>query len=388
MSAGGQQKKFAIIVPSIDGISETFIAAHIQKIEGMQHIYHGGGIANFLGETPLKGIGAMERALKLLQFMLLKPANWTSPEFNLYQSLRKTRPDAILVEFGDTALNCLNVLIKSQIPFVTHFHGYDASVHEQILRLKSEEGKQLFKHTSAVVAVSQAMADRLIEVGCPESKLICAPYGAKDLGISEPRASNAGCAFFAVGRFVDKKAPYFTLMAFHQTLAAQPNCHLHWVGDGALLQTCMNMADYLGISSNITFYGSQPNERVRELMGQCDVFVQHSIEALNGDREGSPVAVMEAAVSGLPVVSTRHMGIVETVIHNETGYLVEEKDVHGMAEYMTKLASNRELRRELGAKGREHVLSNFNQSRHLEKIQDVLMQAAGHGPFKKSSVHA
>ena len=54
------------------------------------------------------------------------------------------------------------------------------------------------------------------------------------------------------------------------------------------------------------FLLSQPNDRVRELMRSSDVFVQHSVTAASGDKEGWPVALSEAAACGLPIVATTH----------------------------------------------------------------------------------
>ena len=80
----------------------------------------------------------------------------------------------------------------------------------------------------------------------------------------------------------------------------------------------------------------QPFE-VAALMRKARMFVQHSNVAPDGDSEGSPVAIMEAQLSGLPVVATFHAGIPEIVTQDVTGFLVDEGDVNGMANSMTKL---------------------------------------------------
>ena len=67
-------------------------------------------------------------------------------------------------------------------------------------------------------------------------------------------------------------------------------------------------------------------------MAKC--FVQHSIETTYGDREGIPVAIIEACSSRLPVISTKHTGIREVINHGENRFLVDENDIESMAEYM------------------------------------------------------
>src|SRR5262249_44849517 len=70
----------------------------------------------------------------------------------------------------------------------------------------------------------------------------------------------------------------------------------------------------------------------RRLLHECGIFVQHSLTNPDtGDEEGLPAAIQEAMAHGMAVVSTRHAGIPEAVIKGETGLLVEEGDVEGMA---------------------------------------------------------
>ena len=56
--------------------------------------------------------------------------------------------------------------------------------------------------------------------------------------------------------------------------------------------------------------------------------------------------------AGLPVVSTRHAGIPDVVIENETGLLVDENNIEEMASYMLKLVENRDLAESMGQKGK------------------------------------
>src|SRR5205823_4306575 len=83
-------------------------------------------------------------------------------------------------------------------------------------------------------------------------------------------------------------------------------------------------------------------------MRQARAFVQHSVEASTGDCEGLPVGILEAGASGLPVIATRHAGIPEAVVDGETGVLVAEKDVRGMAHAMAHLLKSPELAGRLG----------------------------------------
>ena len=92
----------------------------------------------------------------------------------------------------------------------------------------------------------------------------------------------------------------------------------------------------------------------------------------NGDSEGTPVGIIEAMAAGLPVVSTRHAGIPDVVIENETGLLVDENNIEEMASYMLKLVENRDLAESMGQKGKVRIENHFTLDKHLETINNLI----------------
>jgi glycosyltransferase involved in cell wall biosynthesis len=88
--------------------------------------------------------------------------------------------------------------------------------------------------------------------------------------------------------------------------------------------------------------------------------------------EGTPVAVLEASAAGLPVISTRHAGIPDAVIHGETGFLCAEHDVQQMAEYMMEVIENKALAKNVGQKGRALVRQEFTLEKHLKILSEAI----------------
>src|SRR5690606_7951411 len=99
--------------------------------------------------------------------------------------------------------------------------------------------------------------------------------------------------FVAIGRFTDKKAPYYTLMAFKEAIKNHPDATLIMAGDGQLLNMCKNLVRFFKIENQVAFPGVISPEKFRELLSESLAFVQHSITAENGDMEGTPLAVLE-----------------------------------------------------------------------------------------------
>jgi glycosyltransferase involved in cell wall biosynthesis len=84
---------------------------------------------------------------------------------------------------------------------------------------------------------------------------------------------------------------------------------------------------------------------------------------------------MEAGASGLPVISTRHAGIPDVVIENETGFLVDEGDVDTMAEYMIRLALHPQEAARMGARASEKVSREFSLKGSLATLWKIIERA-------------
>jgi colanic acid/amylovoran biosynthesis glycosyltransferase len=360
----------AILSPSTDAYSETFIRAH-KEIPGVAAKLYSGG---FLPKR-LEIKGYLEPASVLRQILYrvmfrLRGHRLSYSEWVLLQSFKKEKIQVVLAEYGTTACYVLRICQIARIPLIVHFHGYDASKKE-ILQKYQFEYKAVFQYASAVIAVSKVMKNTLIQIGCLPEKIKLNPCGPNPLYFQlEPTFNEI--SFVSVGRFVDKKAPYYVVLAFNEVLKKYPNAQLVMIGEGPLLNSCKNLAHILGSEDQISFPGVLPMEVIQSHFKNALAFVQHSITADNGDMEGTPVAVLEASAAGLPVISTRHAGIPDAVIHGETGFLCAEHDVQQMAEYMMEVIENKALAKNVGQKGRALVRQEFTLEKHLKILSEAI----------------
>src|ERR1700755_310018 len=127
------------------------------------------------------------------------------------------------------------------------------------------------------------------------------------------------------------------------------------VGVGPLFDETKTLITQLGLNDSITLLGAQNQQQIKDLLKESRCFVQHSVTAADGDMEGTPVTILEAGSSGLAIVSTLHAGIKEAVVNGETGYLVPEHDIEGMAHYMKLIAADVNLAVTLGAKEATYI---------------------------------
>jgi glycosyltransferase involved in cell wall biosynthesis len=280
----------------------------------------------------------------------------------------------VLAEFGPTGVAVMDACRRLSLPLVVHFHGYDLSVR-RVLQQHGAAYSLLFRQAAGLVAVSRAMQEKLVALGAPPERVHYNPCGVDCALFDGATPAESPPVVLAVGRFVEKKAPQLTLAAFARVLGECPEARLHMIGDGPLFGECRRLAARLGISHGVTFMGRQPHRVVAEEMRRARLFAQHSIEAASGDSEGTPVSILEAGAAGLPVVSTRHGGIPDVVLDEETGLLVEEQDVTGMSHRMLRLLCDPRLAGALGRAARRHVETHFSAARSNERLWTIIQDS-------------
>jgi glycosyltransferase involved in cell wall biosynthesis len=110
-------------------------------------------------------------------------------------------------------------------------------------------------------------------------------------------------------------------------------------------------------------------------MRRSRAFVQHSVITTHNDREGTPLAVLEAMATALPVIATRHAGIADVVEHERSGLLVEERDIEAMAAHMLAMARDPERAKALGLTAREKILRDHRIEDRLGALRTILLKA-------------
>jgi len=367
--------RVCIIQPTLNAVSETFIQAHGQRLSGVVAVVHRRDGIPWVGERPVMAQHAVARAQRKLA-RILSRRDWNSEIDAGYKlAIRKSQAQVVLAEYGMTGVRVANACRQARVPLVVHFHGYDAS-ERSVIEQYADAYQRMFQQAVAVIGVSRAMESQLLALGCPREKLIYLPYGIDCERFEGARPANAAPNFVAVGRFVEKKAPHLTLLAFARVVAKCPDATLRMIGDGLLSGVCRDLVRGLGIEDKVAFLGSQPHDVVRKEMLRARAFVQHSVVASNGDSEGTPVAVLEAGAMGLPVLATKHAGIPDVVVDNKTGLLVNERDVVSMSEHMLTLVHNPAFAGELGRNAAAHVRKYYTIEDSLKRLARVLAAGA------------
>jgi len=180
----------------------------------------------------------------------------------------------------------------------------------------------------------------------------------------------------AVSRLVGWKGLDIVIRAFAELRGSGVDAVLDICGAGPELDSLRALAQSLGVADRVSFKGLQPQDRVREAFARSHIFVQCPVER-GGNLEGFGVSIAEAASCALPVVGTRCGGVVDQVVHGETGLLVDQGDVAQTAEALRTLATDPEMRSKLGAAGRARMVEHFDARDQASKVERVMDLAIG-----------
>lgn len=336
-------------------------------------------IVLFGGFLPYFYMGTSLRKQKFLRYFYSFLSLKNEKKLNLIlknrlkKILQREKIDCVLAEFLNTGSAVREACEELNIPVVSNVLGYE--IHKKdIVEKNKTDYKKLARYKSIVVPVAKNMIPKLKDLGFKDDQIIFSPLGARD-EFFEVTPDYHSQTFVAIGRFTESKSPQSTVLAFSKTLKVFPDAKLIMAGTGELLTECENLVRELKIAQNVVFAGWISPEKQVELFRHSAIFVQHSVIAKNGDAEGTPVVILEASAAGLPIVSTKHGGIVDTVIDTETGFLVNEHDVEAMAEKMIFLLKNPEQIKRMGQNGKQFIKENFSMRKHLEEVEQAIRKA-------------
>jgi len=368
----------AVAAPGFDGISETFIRAHASRLAPGRTVLLSHRAA------PRQAVdGPILPHFRRKTGVLRKVWREGLEIFRLAGELGLSRPDrervaafltthgvkAVLAEYGWVGFELIGASRAAGADLYVHFHGYDATLLPRRQRW-CRRYAQLFAAAAGIIAPSRYIAKHLESLGCPPTKLFVNPCGIEP-DCFQPASREPG-RVIAVGRLTEKKAPHLTLEAFARARAIVPYAHLDLVGDGELRAPCEAMIAQRGLADAVTLHGVQPPPTVAALLSRASLFVQHSVRAPDGDMEGLPVSILEAMAAALPVVATRHSGIPEAVLDGETGLLVAEQDIDGMAAAMIALLTQPGRATAMGGAGRHRVLAHFTQKETISHLKTIM----------------
>jgi glycosyltransferase involved in cell wall biosynthesis len=342
--------------------SETFVRAHIGALRRYRPLAVG-LVAKGETDAPRFLLTSSER----LALTLMGRAGAAAAR------LRAQAPALVHAHFGTDGLLALPLAEELRVPLVTTLHGHEVS-RTRVRMLASGRlswmryallRRRLIERGGLFLAVSEAVHRRALADGYPAERVITHANGV-DTGFFSPSGVPPEPGLILhVGRLVEKKGTAALLDAVART----EDSRLVVVGDGPLRPSLERRARRLGVEARVRFTGALPPNDVLGWMQRAWLLAAPSVTAGDGDSEGLPTVLCEAAAAGLPVVATRHSGIPEVVSEGETGLLSPERDVGLLARNLSLLLASPRMRESMAGAARRRALDRFDLARQAERLE-------------------
>ncbi len=333
----------------------------------------GEGEADFIAlrdpELPVLKIPALGRSVRfgddLRAFVAIRRA------------IRDYRPDIVHTHTAKAGVLGRLAAATCRVPVRVHtFHGHvlHGYFNRWVTRLVRIVEGLLARRTTALVAVGERVRDELLGSGIGRAdQYVVIPPGVA-LGALPDRVSARTAlglpvdqpVVLFVGRLTAVKRPDRLIEAMVLVLERRSDVVLAIAGEGELLEETRSRAEPLGES--VRFLGWQ-----RDIAG---LYAAADCMVLTSDNEGMPVTLIEAAMAGVPSVTTDVGSAREVVLDGVTG-LVVAPDAAAVADGLVRLLDN-DLRHRMGAAARARAEAEFDTRRLItdhESLYERLVAA-------------
>jgi len=193
----------------------------------------------------------------------------------------------------------------------------------------------------------------------------------------------------AIGRLVEAKGFSYLIDACAILKERGVDFECVIVGKGHLKNGLEKKIISKGLEEKVKLVGMKTQEEIKELLNSALIFIQPSVIAPNGDRDGIPNVILEAMSIGVGVVASRVSGIPEVVIDKETGLLVPERDGVAIADAVQTFLQKRELYNRCVRNARQLIERKFDAQKNVEQLISIfqkhnVLSTDGHYPTPKA----
>jgi len=268
----------------------------------------------------------------------------------------------------------------ARTPVIVHtihglaFHDYQPWFINKLFRAVKKACAPMTDH---FLSVSSIISQKVIDAGIAPPDRITTVYSGMELdwflaSKADPEAVRREFGLPVGAPVVGKIARLFPLKGHEQLFEAapevvrrHPSVRFFLIGDGILYDSLRERARRQGISENMVFAGLTARERIPEVLSAMDVLVHTSL------REGLARVLPQALAMGKPCVSSDLDGAPEVVIPGRTGFLVKPGDAGGLADAISRLISDPQLRARMGEAGRRLVDPAFRAETMVDKTAAI-----------------
>jgi colanic acid/amylovoran biosynthesis glycosyltransferase len=290
--------------------------------------------------------------------------------------LMNDQPDIIHFAYSGTAiayLDALSVLANHGKKLFISCRGSAEKVKPITNPHRADQLRRLFETVHRVHCVSQDMMDGLLEHGLRREQAFV-NYPSIDVdAFRRPTPYDASAKdvwqIVSTGRLHFQKGYMFALLALRLLKQRGVRFQYHMMGEGPDREMLMYVIRQLDLQDAVVMHGRVSGADVKRALLGADLFLLPSLY------EGIANAALEAMAMELPIVTTTAGGMNEVIEHGVNGMIVDRFDPDAIAASIETLLGSGELRRTIGAKGRETVQRTFVLSRQIDTFYNEYQRA-------------
>ncbi len=264
------------------------------------------------------------------------------------------------------------------IPYTVFLHGTDIQLATRT-KLKRAFLQKILAEADRIVVNSLFLESKvkdlvpagvpiMVSYPCPGEQFFKPVAETRQASLRAQLALNGKKVIITVGRLAEGKGFPHMITILPNLLEKIPNLVWLILGDGPKKGEIIKQITEGSLQNVVRFLGAVPPDDLPVYYSLADLFVllSHPDEFTE---EGFGTVFLEAAALGLPSVAGRAGGTAEAVEHLVTGFIVDVNQKPAVVEAITGLLLNPEYAKQLGAAGKQRVLSEFNWERQLKKIE-------------------
>jgi len=296
----------------------------------------------------------------------------------LIRLLRRERPDIVCTHTAKAGAIGRIAAFIAGVPLVVHtFHGHVFRNYFGKLKtfLFIQIERLLALATDQIITISPSQYKDITETFkiAPARKVAMVRLGLelqplKNLQHTDELKSSIGLPPQAkllgfVGRLVPVKNIGMAIQVLERLLQEDNSYHLCFAGDGEEREKWVQYTRQHNIDEHVHFLGWI--EKIEYVLAGIDILILTSLN------EGTPIAVIEAMTSQVPVVATAVGGVPDLIQHEKNGFLVSINDVESMVQYIKRIVSSQKEIRTMLENAATGIIEHYEYHHLVREIDEI-----------------
>jgi phosphatidylinositol alpha-1,6-mannosyltransferase len=298
----------------------------------------------------------------------------------------------VVKQHNITHIHCGRVIHEGVIAWLLKlFTGtaYLCYVHGEDVETAATSGehnlmvKQVCKHADKLICNSQNSANIVKRLNYADDSKIAVLHPGVDASLFIPAPEDANFkqqmgwqqrnVIITVGRLQERKGQDMMIRATALLKHQFPDILYAVIGRGECLESLQALTAELGLNEHVQFLTDMSDAQMIQAYQQSNLFILPN-RTIGNDIEGFGMVLVEAQSCGIPVIAGDSGGTKETMLIDQSGFVIDCTDAQVICSTVSKLLADPERSQQMGKIGRQHVEAELDWQAHVQKASQLFDQ--------------